>query len=110
MIVWVDMLPEDSAAEVGTFTEAISDPRIRWFHDPKHRASQAIAAVLGAKGKLAWDVYLFFDVDAEWGATPPRPRGWVHQLGDSWADPARRRHGDELEPELARLLNDVLRG
>lgn len=102
------MLPEDRGADVEALARELADPRIRWFHDPERRAGRAIAASLGAAGKVAWDVYLFFDAGAEWDDQPPAPRQWVHQLDDAWADPARLRFGDQLEPELGRLLRSVL--
>jgi hypothetical protein len=108
MIVWVEMLPEDRGADIEALTREMADPHIRWFHDPKRRAGQSIAASLGAADKVAWDVYLFFDAHAEWKSKPPTPCQWAHQLDDSWADPTRRRFGDQLESELARLLKSVL--
>jgi len=108
MIVWVEMLPEDREADVGALTGGMTDARIRWFHDPNRRAGRAIATSLGATGKVAWDVYLFFDTHAQWKNQPPAPHQWVHQLGDSWADPTRLRFGEQLEPELGRLLKSVL--
>jgi len=108
MIVWIEMLPEDRVADVIALAGEMTDPRIRWFHDPQRRAGRAIAASLGAAGHIAWDVYLFFDPDADWKDKPPRPRQWAHQLGDTWADPTRLRFGDQLEPELARLLRSVV--
>ncbi len=107
MIVWLEMLPEDKEADLGALAGEMADPRIRWFHDPQRRAGRAIATSLGASGEVAWDVYLLFDVHAEWKKQPPAPRQWIHQLGDSWADPTRRRFGDQLEPELERLLRSV---
>jgi hypothetical protein len=62
---------------------------------------------LGGEGKLAWDVYLFYDGESQWKDAPPTPRGWVHQLTDEWADSDRRRRGDQLETELAALLKTV---
>ena len=109
MIVWVEMLLEDREADVEALAGEMIDPRIRWFHDPERRAGRAIATSLGAAGEVAWDVYLFFDVHAEWNDQPPAPRQWVHQLGDSWADPTRLRFGGQLEPELGKLLKSVLR-
>jgi hypothetical protein len=108
MIVWIEMLPEDREADVEALAGEMTDPRIRWFHDPKRRAGRAIATSLGATGKVAWDVYLFFDAHAEWKNKPPAPCQWVHQLSDSWADPTRLRFGNRLEPELRRLLKSVL--
>ena len=108
MIVWVEMLPEDRGADVEALAEEMSDRRISWFHDPKQRAGRAIAASLGAPGEIAWDVYLFFVAGAEWSDQPPAPTQWVHQLGDSWADRTRHHFGEQLEPELGRLLKSLL--
>ena len=106
-MVWVEMLPGDAGADVSALAAASSDPRVTWFHDPKRLAGGAIAAALGGQGKLAWDVYLFYDSQSEWKKDPPVPCGWVHQLSDKWADPARRRRGDELQAELEALLKEV---
>ncbi|MFA5787582.1 MAG: hypothetical protein WDA71_11495 [Actinomycetota bacterium] len=108
MIVWIEMLPEDRVADVTALAGEMSDPRIRWFHDPSRRAGRAIAASLGAAGQVAWDVYLYFDADAEWRNQLPAPRQWAHQLDDAWADPTRHHFGDQLEPELGRLLKSIL--
>ena len=108
MIVWIEILHEDRAADVEALAREMTDPRIRWFHDPKRRAGRAIASSLGATGKVAWDVYLFFDANAEWKNKPPASPQWVHQLDDSWADPTRLRFGDRLEPELRKLFKHIL--
>jgi hypothetical protein len=107
MIVWVEMLPGDARVDVSGLAAEMNDAHVTWFHDPKRRAGEAIAASLGGQGRLAWDVYLFYDSRSVWKGAPPSPRGWVHQLSDKWADPARRRRGDELEAELATLLKDI---
>jgi len=108
MIVWVEMLPEDRGADVEALAGELADSRISWFHDPRQRAGKSVAASLGAPGKVAWDVYLFFVAGAEWTEQPPAPTHWVHQLGDLWADPTRHYFGDQLEPELRRLLKSLL--
>ena len=107
MIVWVEMLPEDGGADVSALAKEMNDARVTWFHDPKRRAGEAIAAALGGEGKLAWDVYLFYDGESVWKDRSPIPSGWVHQLTDEWADSARYRRGDQLETELAALLKKV---
>jgi hypothetical protein len=109
MIVWIEMLAEDKEADIIALAREMTDPRIRWFHDPRHRAGRAIATSLGGTGQVAWDVYLFFDAGVEWKKQPPAPGQWAHQLGDKWADPTRHHFGDELEPELGRLLKRMLR-
>ena len=102
------MLPEDREADLEALAEEMTDHRIQWFHDPKQRAGQMIAASLGANGKIAWDVYLFFNKDKEWKSKMPSPSQWIHQLDDLWADPVHRCFGDQLELELSRLLRSVL--
>ncbi len=108
-MVWIEMLRGDARADIEAVAATMNDPRVRSFHDPMGRAGEAIAVALGAEGNRAWDVYLFFDSEVGWKERPPTPNGWVHQLRDPWADPARHRHGDQLEPELAALLADVAR-
>lgn len=109
MIVWVEMLPADEHADVAALAVRLGDRRVAWFHDPNRRAGEAIGRALGGEGSLAWDVYLFYGADVEWGDDPPTPDGWAHQLTDDWADPARRRQGQDLELELAALLRAVAR-
>jgi len=110
MIVWVDMLPKDNSADLGALVDEMNNPHFWWFQDPNRRAGRTVAASLGAEGSIAWDIYLFYSGDAEWKDGLPQPRGWVHQLDDPWADPARHKHGDQLEPELAKLLQEVATG
>ena len=107
MIVWIEMLPEDKEADLEALTEEMIGPRIQWFHDPKQRAGRAVATSLGANGKIAWDVYLFFNKDAEWKNKIPSPSQWIHQLSDRWADPTHLCFGERLVPELRRLLWSV---
>jgi len=109
MVVWIEMLPEDRAADIPALAQELAEHHIRWFHDPRRRAGRAIAESLGAAGQVAWDVYLFFDADAEWKDQLPEPRYWAHQLSDSWADATRQHFGDQLEPELGCLLKRILR-
>jgi hypothetical protein len=85
-------------------------PCVRHFHDPDKRVGKAIAQGLGAQGKVAWDVYLFYPKDVEWNDNPPPPIIWAHQLGvTSWADPARFRWGDNLIEELSKAMKQLTR-
>ena len=103
MVVWVEMLPEDRGADLGPLVREMSHPDIQWFHDPERRTGPAIAASLEAPELVAWDVYLFYDRQAEWGKQPPAPQEWAHQLDHPAADRTRYRWGDQLEPELLRI-------
>jgi hypothetical protein len=102
-IVWINVL-EDDTSEMArqAAEEMIQDPRVHHFHDPRGLAGEAIAQSLGAEeGKVAWDVYLFYQRGHEWGAEPPTPNVWMHQLvGSSWAAPAYYRSRESLVEEL----------
>jgi len=86
-----------------------NDPRVSHFYDSDKHLGKAIAICLGWTGKVAWDIYLFYEAGVEWDKTPPQPSYWMHQLTDSWADREHYHTGDDLVNELfmtmKRLLN-----
>jgi hypothetical protein len=73
--------------------EGMTDPRVSHYFDPRrtHLAGKALAhGIVHAGRGPAWDVYLFYDREAEWDDEPPAPTQWCHQLsGGQRADPAR---------------------
>lgn len=99
----------DAACQASELLE--HDPRVLQFYDPDQLSGLAVAEILGATvGKVAWDVYLFFDGEAEWGERAPIPIEWVHQLlGDGWADSARLYRGDQLARKLRVTTEGLLR-
>ncbi len=96
-VVWIDILPSDDYAAAHRVAGIFSDPRVRQFHDPNRLVGDAFA-----KGLLeqppAWDMYLLYAATPQqlWVDHPPKPADWMHQLGSSTADPARRRSGHHL--------------
>jgi len=100
-IVWINMLPEDTEAHAGRSARIINDPRVRHFHDPAKRSGQAIAASLGWKDYVAWDVYLFYEAGSRWLDGPPAPAYYLHQLP---RDPLHFRTGDDLVRELREAM------
>lgn len=108
--IWIDMLPADdwnAAVEAAELFSGYS--QVEQFHDPNRLAGKAAADSLGARGQVAWDMYLFYGSDAEWGARPPRPLNWVHQLGGrDWADTEKYRWGDGLTQSLLSLAKHYL--
>ncbi len=102
----------DSIAAAGKASELLEhDSRVVQFYDPNQLSGLAIAERLGATvGKVAWDIYLFFDQEAEWGERAPAPIDWVHQLlGSGWADSARLHRGDQLGRKLRVTMEGLLR-
>lgn len=72
----------DNEKTAKRIAETISDPRVQHFYDPLpvHRAGKSFAEGLVKSGP-AWDIYFFYDEDAEWRDVPPKPIEWWHQLG-----------------------------
>ena len=103
------MLPDDSEASAKKSASMFNDPRVSHFYDSDKHLGKAIAICLGWTGKVAWDIYLFYEAGVEWDKTPPQPSYWMHQLADSWADREHYHTGDDLVNELfmtmKRLLN-----
>jgi len=95
------MLPLDSLVAARCMAVEIVDPRVQHFHDPRRRAGAAVAASLGATGKMAWDIYLFYPAGVGWQDGLPPPVAWAHQLQDSaWADASHYHRGADLVREL----------
>jgi hypothetical protein len=82
-LVFIDMLDSDGAAAAATAAARFSDPRVRCFHDPAHRAGRALAQSLVWRHHVAWDCYLFYRPGVRWdGEQMLHPELWFHQLRD----------------------------
>jgi hypothetical protein len=109
-IVWIDMLPTDNEAAAQRSAAIFDDPRVKQFHDPDRAAGLAIAdGLLFAGAGPAWDIYLYYDLDAEWTNRPPKPAEWFHQLsGGRRADPQRFRPGPKLTEALGKATGRIV--
>lgn len=85
-LVWLPMLSADSVVEARTASALVPDPRVRHFYDPQQRTARAVGASVGWATGQAWDIYLFYGPGRHWGAAPPVPQAWLHQLGEHQAD------------------------
>jgi len=92
-VIWIEMLPTDDIEAARRMASEMTDPRVRHYFDPRktHLAGRAFArGVIHEDRGPAWDVYLFYDQEAEWDGGPPAPAEWCHQLGGGQrADPSR---------------------
>ncbi len=71
------------------------------FHDPGRIVGSAVAEALGGRGRVAWDIYLFYPPGSLWDGSPPPPVEWYHQLGEpEWASLSRYRTGRALTRAL----------
>ena len=111
-IVWIDMLPSDNAAAATKSAAIFDDPRVKQFYDPDRKSGYAIAKdLLYENAGPAWDIYLYYDKDAQWTDAPPKPVDWVHQLGGGRrADAARFRPGQRLVDALRESTGKILSG
>ncbi|HEV8590828.1 MAG TPA: hypothetical protein VGQ55_01900 [Pyrinomonadaceae bacterium] len=98
--VWVPVLASDGEFAVGRATKNIPDPRATHYWDANAEFVKSFAPVLGINGK-AWDVYLLYDKEAEWGDTPPKPEYWQEQLGIS---DETQLNADIMTAEINKLL------
>jgi hypothetical protein len=81
---------------------------VRQFYDPNKRSGKAIAKSIGWGGRVAWDIYLFYEEGSEWIEGPPVPTAWIHQLNENWADRAHFRTGADLVEELFKTMKKLL--
>jgi hypothetical protein len=88
-IVWMDVSPLDSPAEVERVSHLTELENARQYHDSTGWTGRQIAASLGFLDQLAWDMFLFYRAGLGWEEAAPPPTDWAHQLDYSkWADPA----------------------
>jgi hypothetical protein len=108
-IVWIPMLPDDSAA-AATGTSELFASAVAQFYDADRLLGAAIASAVKAS-TTAWDIYLTYGRAQRWedGAAPPAPIAYAHQLGN-WADASRYRTGDDLRSELRHMAEQIVNG
>lgn len=95
------VLASDGQFAVGQATKNIPDPRATHYWDANAEFVKSFAPVLGINGK-AWDVYLLYDQNAEWGDTPPKPVFWQDQLGISDES---QLDADKMTAKISELLH-----
>ena len=100
--VWVPIIWSDFERSVPGATRRLRDQRVSHYWDGQGELVRGYSSVLGLPDEQpAWDVYLLYGPDAEWGNAPPAPTFWMHQLG---IDEERQFDGTKLAAELNKLL------
>ncbi len=107
-IIWIPILKEDTIDAAIPSVKFLSDRRIQHFYDNKKMIGKAIADSVGWTGRVAWDIYLFYEPFAEWKETPPKPICWMHQVSVGWATKNNYRTGEELNNELLNSMEKLL--
>jgi hypothetical protein len=94
--VFIPMVPGDGKGPAEDSAKGLQKAGIRSYWDGERKVGSAYGKIVKLPGgkTMAWDVYFVYGPNAVWGATPPKPVYWMHQLGD-----------DErcLDPEKLRL-------
>ncbi len=98
-VVWLPMLPGDSAETAVTQSQAFQDRRVTQGWDAERRIGDLFTKTLKLT-RTAWDVYLLYPPYVTWkDQGPPLPAFWMHQLPSDWGvdqelrlDPARLSH------------------
>lgn len=111
-VVWIDILGGDNREEALKATERfVDDPRVKFFYDQKRMTGEAFMKTvpeLSEKQVLAWDIYMFYDADAEWaGKLPPSPDTHMYQLGGDSGKLPRNIRGEALVDTLRATMAEM---
>ena len=101
-VVWIPEIRTDSYEASLQSRSLIPDPRAKHYWDGGQALGDAMAPVMGMRARMAWDVYLTYDADAEWGDVPPEPSNWLHQKSSE--EPALYLDAEKLEAILRSAL------
>ena len=94
------MLPGDSETTAKEKAIRFNDPRVSQFWDSDQLSGKAIAEALGYKGRVAWDIYLFYKPAEKWLQHPPETADWMHQISEGWASRDHFYTGEDLVNKL----------
>jgi len=101
LVVWIPAISGDDYAAANRSMNKVPDERARHYWDGSQELGEAFSPLLGIRSRMAWDVYLLFDKDAEWKDAPPAPAEWLHQLVGE--DPDRKLSEERLEEAISKL-------
>jgi hypothetical protein len=90
------MLDNDPIAAALRSVKILSGKKFQHFYDQHQNVGKMIAKIVGWVGKTAWDIYLFYEPYADWTEIAPKPKYWMHQLSDEWAQNDKYRTGRDL--------------
>jgi hypothetical protein len=102
-VIWDPIFGGNFDSEAKKLSNAFRDRRVSYYEDPDSLAGNLWERVLITKREIAWDVYLLYDVDAQWETEPPKPEFWMHQLDGVTIAP--RLDEGEFTIEVKALLN-----
>lgn len=110
IIVWTNMLKADDQSSASRAASLFRDPSIIQFFDSENKFGDLVAQRLNPKGVKAWDIYMFFDQEADWGQNLPKPFEYAHQLNlaiHPWADDSKYFCGSNLTKRLTEITETL---
>jgi mercuric ion transport protein len=102
IIVWTNMLQSDGEQTAFRAASLFKSKNIVQFFDAENKFGDVAAKAISPSGEQAWDIYMFFDKDAQWKKNMPRPFEYAHQLGQTrtWVDQTKYFCGNKLTERL----------
>ena len=111
-VVWIDILRGDNFDLAKKHAQLLNDPRVSHYYDADQNFGKSVANVLGGKGKVAWDIYMFYNSGMKWEEQPPIPSSYMHQLGPlrhKWIDANYFHIGSKLIKEMHKDMASILK-
>ena len=101
---------DDKLAKQGA--KILNDSRAKHYWDGKTEAALAFSKVvtLPRDAPIAYDVFMIFGPDAQWGAEVPKPLDYAHQIveDERFLNPVKFR--EKIVRELERLTKKLIGG
>ena len=109
IIVWTNMLKSDDQTTAQYAASLFDGKGVTQFFDSENKFGDIVARTIHPTGEKAWDIYLFFDGEAQWNQKLPRPFEYVHQLGPDkeWADATKYFCGEKLTQRLNVIADSI---
>jgi|GEM_PF-149639 len=107
IIIWTNMVKTDDQRSAYKAASLFNDSNVIQFFDSGNKFGDIVAQRLNPRGKKAWDIYMFFDKNTQWGKDFPRPFDYAHQLSSAaypWVDQTKY----FCDHELTRRLEDII--
>jgi hypothetical protein len=103
LVVWEPILGPDHERAARRSSVMLDDPRTTQFWIPTRDVGMLFRKPLGLESEPAWDVYLVYDRGVRWGAAPPKPGFFMHQMSGRLPNDLLL-DGDRLASEIRRRL------
>jgi len=109
IIVWTNMLQSDGENTAFRAASLFKNKDIVQFFDAENKFGDVAAKSINPSGLQAWDIYMFFNKNANWNKSLPCPFEYVHQLGPTrtWADQTKYFCGNKLTERLELIASSL---